>query len=89
METQFALVIVPWILCTNEKYKRIYTTPLSLYVFHPITLLEAEKAKWLATSHPPTQRVTRLDLAACFYFRLVLALSQARAITQSLLLSHE
>ena len=53
------------------------------------TLPEAAKAAKLARAHPPTRGVVGFDLTVRFYFRLVLGLSQAIAISYNLLPRHE
>jgi len=79
MQTQFALVINTLVIMQMRLYKR-------LHVLHPITLLGAAKGKDWQPTLPPI-RLSRGDPHSS-YIRLVLGLSQARAILHTLLPYH-
>lgn len=49
---------IPFALINNARGVTQMTVQNNLHVFHPVTLLEAAKAKKLAT-HSSTQRVSR------------------------------
>lgn len=49
---------IPFALINNARGVTQMTVQNNLHVFHPVTLLEAAKAKRLAT-HSSTQRVSR------------------------------